>query len=144
MVADRSHNLDSVARTPIRSDRPADFRSYPAPCTCDYTAGSVHFLELETTNVDDSQPVLWRSKSDWSRTWWRQWMGVVIEPRVPNWCPSPMDAPIATSGRRYFFLQAPRRRWVLLLSLVLRCIPFAGGSAVIAIQSARTASTGKT
>jgi len=46
MVADISHILGSAARTPIRSDRPilvqADFRSYPAPCTCGHTAGSVH------------------------------------------------------------------------------------------------------
>lgn len=54
MVAGRSHISDSAARIPIRSDCPivsqADFRSYPAPCTCDHTADSVHFLELETTD----------------------------------------------------------------------------------------------
>ena len=54
MVADKSRILGSAARTPIRSDRPilvqADFRSYPAPCTCGHTADSVHSLILETTN----------------------------------------------------------------------------------------------
>ena len=136
MVADRSHMMDSQV----------EFHSCLALRICGHTVGSVHFLELERRI--DSHRAVRKSKSDWSRTWWRQWTGgVVIEPRGPSWCPSPMAAPIITSGKRCLSLQAPRRGWILpelLRLLVLRYIPFAGGSAVTAVQSARTPSTGRT
>jgi len=50
--------MDNPVRTPIRPHRPiacqADLRSYLAPCTCDHTEGSVHFLELEMKKLESA------------------------------------------------------------------------------------------